>query len=155
MLDSDLIIFYSLSPTGKRVCDSNVLAYEEKLEEQLQTIFFETLDNADTRNSAIAVHMSSLSQLSCLQREFVHYYNGSKPLHDETEIQNVMNQYRIKILVPSIRLYYKRGAKGGASVESLIKSDILSCMTGDSLNPASRIVSLSGYFIVSRLRDVK
>jgi hypothetical protein len=66
-----------------------------------------------------------------------------------------MKLYKMRILVPAIKMYYKLGAKGGASIDSLLKSDILSQTSSDSLNNVTRIVRFYLFYIFSHLNDVK
>jgi hypothetical protein len=80
IMESTFLAFSTLGHVSKRVCDANVIALEDKLEVQLQSIFFETIENVDSRNSAMLKHLILNTQLSNLQREFIFNVNGSKRL---------------------------------------------------------------------------
>eukprot|EP00842_Homolaphlyctis_polyrhiza_P006956 jgi/Hompol1/84/HPOL_002445-RA len=121
-----MYVFGMMSAQGKRLCDAKMVEIEETIEEHVQVVQFSGTD--DDLNKSLTDCLTSNIKLLALRREYFRMITGGK----------MFDKYKMRILVPAIRQYYKSGAKGGASATNLLSDDIITTNTNSDVNRVAR-----------------
>ncbi|KAI9208786.1 uncharacterized protein BJ171DRAFT_487272 [Polychytrium aggregatum] len=118
--------FSELYDEEKKLCDQKVLELEECLDEYQQAAMLNFGENTDEVTKSQIEYMSHALKLIALRNEFVRIQLAGQPLNDESKRRELFLSYKKSILVDAVRLYYRLGARGGASAESLLQDEVIS-----------------------------
>ncbi|RKO94360.1 hypothetical protein BDK51DRAFT_14745, partial [Blyttiomyces helicus] len=113
-------VFSNLEEPARDICDAKVLQLEGCLEEYLQETLLSFGENAEEVIKSQMDFLLSCVKLIALRAEYMRVAIGAESIKSDEVLRNFYQLYKKRIIVPAIRLYYKLGAKGGASTGYLI-----------------------------------
>ncbi|KAJ3155281.1 hypothetical protein HDU86_004371 [Geranomyces michiganensis] len=118
-------IFARLDVNAKRICDKKVSELEECLDEFLQATMLNFGENADEINKSQSDFLLTGLKLLALRRHFLKSIIPGGVIQHEEQLNEFFRLYKMKILVPAVRLYHKQGAKGNASIPLLLRDSMV------------------------------
>ncbi|KAJ3020639.1 hypothetical protein HKX48_000485 [Thoreauomyces humboldtii] len=127
-------VFSNLDVKAKRICDKKVLELEECLEEFMQATMLNFGENADEINKSQSDFLLTGLKLLASRRKFLEHLIPNGVVHTEAQLTEFFRMYKIKILVPSVRLYHKLGAKGNASIALLLRDEMVTATVDFDFN---------------------
>ncbi|KAJ3056732.1 hypothetical protein HK097_004593 [Rhizophlyctis rosea] len=116
-------IFSHLAAEAKPLCSSKVQELEECIEEYLQAASLNFGENAEELNQSQTDCLISMVKLVALRREYLKVMFGEEVVKTETVLAEFFRMYKMKILVPAVKLYHRIGAKGNASTSHLLRDE--------------------------------
>ncbi|KAH9272139.1 hypothetical protein BASA83_005731 [Batrachochytrium salamandrivorans] len=122
-------VFCGLSSNAKQNCDSNIQDIEDSIEEFHQGIQYSGSD--DDKSKGLIDFLASNIKLLALRREYFKIITNGKLFQNEASQAIFFQKFKIRIIVPSIRMYHKAGSKGTL----LLSDDVI---TGRSLREFNR-----------------
>ncbi|KAI8912985.1 hypothetical protein DFJ77DRAFT_63797 [Powellomyces hirtus] len=127
-------IFASLDTNAKRICDKKVLELEECLDEFLQATMLNFGENADEINKSQSDFLLTGLKMLALRRNFLKSVVPTGIVQTEEELTEFFRIYKMKALVPAVRLYHKLGAKGNASIPLLLRDQMVTATVDFDFN---------------------
>ncbi|KAI9090171.1 hypothetical protein DFS34DRAFT_376408 [Phlyctochytrium arcticum] len=118
-------VFSALEERTKRSCDKKVLDLEECLDEFMQATLLNFGENAEEINRMQNDFLLTGLKLLNLRRNFLRISVPDGVIKTEAQLGDFFRTYKMRILVPAIRLYHKIGAKGNASIPLLLRDDMV------------------------------
>ncbi|KAI8821098.1 uncharacterized protein EV422DRAFT_53275 [Fimicolochytrium jonesii] len=123
-----------LKTDAKRLCDKKILELEECLDEFLQATMLNFGENADEVNRLQSDFLLTGLKLLALRRKFLAGIVPSGIIHTREQLQEFFRLYKMKVMVPAIRLYHKMGAKGNASIPMLLRDEMVTATVDFDFN---------------------
>ncbi|KNC95831.1 uncharacterized protein SPPG_09577 [Spizellomyces punctatus DAOM BR117] len=126
-------IFITLDDKTKRVCDKKVLDLEECLDEFFQATLLNFGENAEEVNKMQSDFLLTGLKLLALRRTYLRVLlpDGIKT---EEQLGEFFRTYKMRILVPAVRLYHRIGAKGNASIPLLLRDEMVTATVDFDFN---------------------
>ncbi|KAJ3140712.1 hypothetical protein HDU90_008015 [Geranomyces variabilis] len=127
-------IFARLDINAKRICDKKVTELEECLDEFLQATMLNFGENADEINKSQSDFLLTGLKLLALRRHFLKSLIPGGVVQREDQLDEFFRMYKMKVLVPAVRLYHKQGAKGNASIPLLLRDSMVTATVDFDFN---------------------
>ncbi|XJO74599.1 hypothetical protein BDV3_005400 [Batrachochytrium dendrobatidis] len=131
-----LYVFGELTVEAKRICDFNVKEIEENIEEYLQVVQYNGSD--ENMNKSLTDFLTSNIKLLALRREYFNIITNGNLIQDEASRIAFFQKFKMRIIVPAVKMYHKTGSKGNASTASLIQDEIVCGNSILELNQTAR-----------------
>ncbi|KAI8813737.1 hypothetical protein BJ742DRAFT_377219 [Cladochytrium replicatum] len=127
------------SETATKICCQNVQTLEETLDrEEMSVALTFGSDSQEEIAKIQSEYLLALLKLLALRREFILLMFHGKMIQNKSQLAEYLKLYKYRIIVPSVKLYHRIGAKGNASTAYLLNDKIVRATIDTEFNPIAQ-----------------